>query len=51
MELIICGYLEMINPVETTGIERQSVYLGYFSLILGLIILPSMLIWVVIQDK
>jgi hypothetical protein len=51
MELIICGYLEMINPVESTGIERQSVYLGYFSFFLGLIILPSMLIWVVVQDK
>ena len=50
MELFISGYLEYKNPLRTESGEIQSIFLGYLSLGLALLILPSCLIWVLIQD-
>ena len=50
MELCISGYLEHINPWRNYT-EIFSVYVGYICLFLALITLPSVLIWVLIQDR
>ena len=50
MELCISGYLEHINPWRNNT-ETISVIAGYICLLLAIIILPSVLIWVLIQDR
>lgn len=49
LELVISGYLEHINPWRNPS-EYASVVMGYTCLLLALVMLPSVLIWVLIQD-
>jgi hypothetical protein len=51
MELLISGYLEFSYPLTTNPSEVQALIVGLVSLAITMFVLPSMLIWVVIQDK
>ena len=51
MELYISGYLEIKNPLKTMGGEKWSIVVGYLCYVLAFIVLPSMIIWVMIQDR
>ena len=50
MELIIAGYINYINPLESTNGEIVAQYVAYYAFVVCLFILPSISIWVLIQN-
>ena len=51
MELYISGYLEYQYPLSTLNGEKQARVIGYLCLFLSLVLLPSLLSWVLYQNK
>lgn len=50
MELIISGYINCMFPLWSTTGEIVAMYVSYYSFVICLFVLPSISIWVMIND-
>ena len=50
MELYITGYLEYSYPLDTSAGEVKARIVGWVCLVQSLVVFPSILIWVALQD-
>jgi hypothetical protein len=51
MDLSISGYVQLLSPLYTTRGEMMGSYLGYILVFLCFIVVPSSIIWTLIQSK
>jgi hypothetical protein len=50
LELLIAGYINYKFPLKTTNGEVIAAYVSYYALFICLLVMPSVGVWVMIQD-